>query len=71
MIDAEAMDVVDPARYGLVVVPGVQKAPAAVQAWLERVEAAGGTVLNAPTSGEGFAEALSAVAPSPISYENS
>ncbi|GGO65843.1 hypothetical protein GCM10010910_23900 [Microbacterium nanhaiense] len=71
VIDAEAMDVVDPARYGLVVVPGVQKAPAAVQAWLDRVEAAGGTVLNAPTSGEGFAEALSAVAPSPISYENS
>jgi hypothetical protein len=71
LIDAEAMDVVDPGRYGVVVVPGVERVPAQVQAWLDQVAAAGGTVLRLATDGDDVARQIAdAVAP-PISYENS
>ncbi len=45
LIDDEAMTTVDPATVPVVVLPFTTSVPAATAAWLDRVRAAGGTVL--------------------------
>ncbi|WP_122943682.1 glycosyl hydrolase [Brachybacterium sp. EE-P12] len=45
LVDDDILETLDPAAYPLVVLPRVTRLPAAAAAWLDRVRAAGGTVL--------------------------
>src|SRR5699024_10982970 len=45
LLDDDVLPDVDPAAFAVVVLPRVTRLPAAAEAWLDRVRAAGGTVL--------------------------
>ena len=45
LIDDDVLETVDPAAYPVVILPRIVRLPAAAEAWLDRVRAAGGTVL--------------------------
>ena len=60
LVDDDILETLDPADYPLVVLPRVTRLPAAAAAWLDRVRAAGGTVLavDSPAYPAGVAVAM-------------